>query len=97
MKIIQLSMHKIAPFKVPKCKKSLPWEVGHPPPTPSRPRSLRSLGLGRFAPSKKNAPEIFWLITPLNNGGSLWSRLQYISLLSDVFIKTIECIKKMNK
>ena len=35
-------------------KISLPWEGGHPPPAP--PRSLRSLGLGRFAPSHITAP-----------------------------------------
>ena len=32
-----------------KCKKLSLWGGGHPPPTP---RSLRSLGLGRFAPSQ---------------------------------------------
>ena len=44
-------MHQIAPLTTSECKKLSLWEGGHPPPTPSPPRSLRSLGLGRFAPS----------------------------------------------
>ena len=42
-------MHQIPPLTTSKCKKLLLWEEGHPSPPP--PRSLRSLGLGRFAPS----------------------------------------------
>ena len=42
-------MHQIAPLTTSKCKKAL---TDVPPPTPSAPpRSLHSLGLGRFAPS----------------------------------------------
>ena len=39
---------------------------GHPLPHPPPARSLRSLGLGRFAPSQRIVPpQMFWLITPL--------------------------------
>ena len=39
-------------FPSRKMKISLPWEGGHPSPA----RSLRSLGLGRFAPSQRLCP-----------------------------------------
>ena len=59
-----LGKPQIALFRVEKWKSSLPWEGGHPPPPA---RSLRSLGLGRFAPSQRLCPpQIFWLITPLH-------------------------------
>ena len=57
-------------FQDEKLKSSLPSEGGdtpltplpHPPPA----RSLRSFGLGRFAPSQRlRPPKMFWLITPL--------------------------------
>ena len=51
--IVCKSMHQIEPFGGQIWKKSLPWEGGQPPShTPSPARSLRSLGLGRFAPSQ---------------------------------------------
>ena len=57
VKISFLGMPHIAHSQVEKWKSSLPWEGGHPPPTPSPPaRSLRSLGLGRFAPSQRLCP-----------------------------------------
>ena len=43
-------MHQIAPLTTSKCKKLSLWE-GPPPTPPPPPRSLRSLGLRRFAPS----------------------------------------------
>ena len=44
-----------------KFSKNLPTVGGGtPPPTPSPPRSLRSLGLGRFAPSHITAPPLRW-------------------------------------
>ena len=45
---------------------------GTPPPTPSPARSLRSLGLGRFAPSQRLRPPMFWLITPLPTPIGAW-------------------------
>ena len=58
-------MHQIALFQVKICKSSLPWEGGHPPPTPSPPRALRALGLGRSAPSQLCPPNHLTLATPL--------------------------------
>ena len=46
-----LGMPQIAHFQVEKWKSSLLWEGGHPPPTPSPARSLRSLA--RIAPPPK--------------------------------------------
>ena len=50
-------MHQIAQFEVQKCKSSLPWEGGHPPPP-----------LGSFPPSglvallpRNIACSVFWL------------------------------------
>ena len=51
-----LGMPQIAHFQVEKWKSSLPWEGTHPLPHPPPARSLRSLGLGRFAPSQKLCP-----------------------------------------
>ena len=60
-------MPQIAHFQVEKWKSSLPWEGGHPPPTPS-PRSVATLprawslrSLAKIMP-----PQMFWLITPLS-------------------------------
>ena len=54
-----LGMPQIAHFQVEKWKSSLPWEGGHPLPTPPSPRSVATL------PRKDCAPQMFWLITPL--------------------------------
>ena len=69
VKISFLGMPQIAHYQVEKWKSSLPWEGGHPPPTPSR------APLGHYAPSGLVAslprkklcppPQMFWLITPL--------------------------------
>ena len=50
-------------FSSRKMKKLLTVGGGHPPPAA---RSLRSLGLGRFAPSQRLRPKCFGsIITPL--------------------------------
>ena len=50
--IVCKSMHQIEPFGGQNWKKSLPWEGGQPHLPPAR--SLRSFGLGRFAPSQSH-------------------------------------------
>ena len=54
--ILSFSVEENAVF-IHKFSKNLPTVgVRHPPPTPSPPRSIRSLRLGRFAPSHITAP-----------------------------------------
>ena len=51
-----LGMPQIAHFQVEKWKSSLPWQGETPLPNPPPARSLRSLGLGRFASSQRLRP-----------------------------------------
>ena len=81
VKISFLDMPQIAHFQVEKWKSSLPWEGGHPPHPPPA-RSLRSLGLGRFAPSQRLCPpKCFWLITPLPIGTAPGPTAYYLAHL----------------
>ena len=79
-----LGMPQIAHFQVEKWKSSLPWEGGPPPA-----RSLRSLGLGRFASSQRlrtPPPQMFWLITPLVG------RKTFVNNLGNYFLDKVQKI-----